>query len=178
MAGRRRSYSVQEVFEMICIPNVALSDTESISDDKIADPDFVKTPEAYESDSSFDEDEPLADIARTDPNQLDVEIHHAHADSDIEAPDDNDPQPGPAPINREFSWRQRKPPAADIDSSFQGPAFSTPPDEIPSPRLANRLTSRAGKEDDHHWKILQNPIRQNHLHRHSRGSLHHRLMSD
>ncbi|KAM4552082.1 piggyBac transposable element-derived protein 1-like [Odontesthes bonariensis] len=134
MAGRRRLYSVQEALEMVWIPNGALSDTESISDDKIADPDFVETPEAYESDSSFDEDEPLADIARTDPNQLDVEIHHAHADSVIEAPDDNEPQPGPAPVNKEFSWRQRKPPAADIDSSFQGPAFSTPPDEIPSPR--------------------------------------------
>ncbi|XP_038123402.1 piggyBac transposable element-derived protein 3-like [Cyprinodon tularosa] len=134
MASRRRLYSVQEVLEMVCIPNGALSDTESISDDKIADPDFVETPKAYESDSSFDEDEPLADIARNYPNQLDVEIHHAHVDSDIEAPDDNEPQPGPAPVKIEFSWKQRKPPAADIDSSFQGPAFSTPPDKIPSPR--------------------------------------------
>uniref|UniRef100_A0A6Q2ZH78 PiggyBac transposable element-derived protein domain-containing protein n=1 Tax=Esox lucius TaxID=8010 RepID=A0A6Q2ZH78_ESOLU len=28
----------------------------------------------------------------------------------------------------------KKPPAADIDSSFRGPAFSPPPDEIPSPK--------------------------------------------
>lgn len=30
--------------------------------------------------------------------------------------------------------RQRKPAAADIDSSFRGPAFSPPPDKIPSPK--------------------------------------------
>ncbi|KAK5617770.1 hypothetical protein CRENBAI_000380 [Crenichthys baileyi] len=137
MAGRRRSYSVQEVHEMICIPNGALSDTESISDDKIADPDFVETPEAYESDSSFDKDEPLADIARTDPNQLDVEIHHAHADSDIEAPDDNEPQPGPAPVNRGFLGDRGNPQQLTSTLHSKDLLFSTPPDEIPSPSICN-----------------------------------------
>ncbi|KAK5607769.1 hypothetical protein CRENBAI_012186, partial [Crenichthys baileyi] len=90
-------------------------------------PDFVETPEAYESDSSFDEDEPLADNPKKlIPNQLDVEIHHAHADSDIEAPDEKNPQPGPAPVKKEFLGDRGKPPAADIDSSSQGTAFSTP----------------------------------------------------
>uniref|UniRef100_A0AAY4B9J0 PiggyBac transposable element-derived protein domain-containing protein n=1 Tax=Denticeps clupeoides TaxID=299321 RepID=A0AAY4B9J0_9TELE len=105
----------------------------SISDDEIADPDFEETHEAYESDSSLD-DEPRAAITRANPNHLDVEIHNVYADSDTEVPDDNETQPGPAPVNKEFSWRQRKPPAADIGSSFRGPAFSPPPDEIPSPK--------------------------------------------
>ncbi|XP_055087231.1 piggyBac transposable element-derived protein 3-like [Periophthalmus magnuspinnatus] len=129
MAGRRK-FSVKEAIEMVCLPHGALSDTESISDDEIGDPDFA--PEVYESD--LDYDEPLAAIARANPNHLDVEIHNVHADSDTEVPDDDEPQPGPVPVNKEFSWRQRKPPAADIDSSFQGPAFSPPPDEIPSPK--------------------------------------------
>ncbi|KAK7135513.1 hypothetical protein R3I94_014246 [Phoxinus phoxinus] len=134
MAGRRKIYSAREVIEYICLPDGALSDTESIPDDTIADPDFEESPEAYESDSSFDDDTPLAAIPNANPNHLDVEIHNIHADSDTEVPDDNEPQPGPAPVNKEFSWRQRKPPAADIDSSFRGPAFSPPPDEIPSPK--------------------------------------------
>ncbi|KAF7698703.1 hypothetical protein HF521_003445 [Silurus meridionalis] len=134
MAGRRKFYSAREVIEYICLPDGALSDTESIPDDKIADPDFEESPEAYESDSSFDDDKPLAAIPKANLNHLDVEIHNIHADSDTEVPDDNEPQPGPAPVNKEFSWRQRKPPAADIDSSFRGPAFSPPPDEIPSPK--------------------------------------------
>uniref|UniRef100_A0AAY5K7E5 PiggyBac transposable element-derived protein domain-containing protein n=1 Tax=Esox lucius TaxID=8010 RepID=A0AAY5K7E5_ESOLU len=134
MAGRRKLYSVWETIEYICLPDGALSDTESIPDDKIADPDFEESPEAYESDSSFDDDKPLAEIPKANLNHLDVEIHNIHADSDTEVPDDNEPQPGPAPVNKEFSWRQRKPPAADIDSSFRGPAFSPPPDEIPSPK--------------------------------------------
>lgn len=76
MAGRRKFYSVREAIELICLPDGALSDTESISDDKIADPDFEDTPEAYESDSSLDDDdEPLAAIAKANPNHLDVEIH-------------------------------------------------------------------------------------------------------
>ncbi|KAK9965402.1 hypothetical protein ABG768_018879 [Culter alburnus] len=134
MAGRRKFYSATEVIEYICLPDGALSDTESIPDDNIADPDFEESPEAYESDSSFDDDKPLAAIPKANLNHLDVEIHNIHADSDTEVPDDNEPQPGPAPVNKEFSWRQRKPPAADIDSSFRGPAFSPPPDEIPSPK--------------------------------------------
>ncbi|XP_067300961.1 piggyBac transposable element-derived protein 2-like [Pseudorasbora parva] len=134
MAGKRKCYSVGEVIEYICLPDGALSDTESIPDDKIADPDFEESPEAYESDSSFDDDKPQAEIPKANLNHLDVEIHNIHADSDTEVPDDNEPQPGPAPVNKEFSWRQRKPPAADIDSSFRGPAFSPPPDEIPSPK--------------------------------------------
>ncbi|XP_042599318.1 piggyBac transposable element-derived protein 2-like [Cyprinus carpio] len=134
MAGRRKFYSAREVIEYICLPDGALSDTESIPDDKIADPDFEESPEAYESDSSFDDDKPLAAIPKANLNHLDVEIHNIHADSDTEVPDDNEPQPGPAPVNKEFSWRQRKPPAADIDSSFRGPAFLPPPDEIPSPK--------------------------------------------
>lgn len=77
---------------------------------------------------------PLAAIARANPNHLDVEINNIHADSDTEAPDDDVPQPSSAPINKEFSWRQRKPPAADIDSSFQVPAFSPPPEQILSPK--------------------------------------------
>lgn len=134
MADRRKIYSAREVIEYICLPDGALSDTESIPDDKIADPDFEESPEAYESDSSFDDDKPLAAIPKANLNHLDVEIHNIHADSDTEVPDDNEPQPGPAPVNKEFSWRQRKPPAADIDSSFRGPAFSPPSDEIPSPK--------------------------------------------
>ncbi|CAL9695385.1 unnamed protein product [Knipowitschia caucasica] len=116
---------------MVHLPDGALSETESISDNDIADPNFEPTPE---SNSSRDDDEPLAAIARANPRHLDVEIHNVHADSDTEAPDDDEPQPGPAPVNKVFSWRQRKPPAADIDSSFEGPAFSPPPDEIPSPK--------------------------------------------
>lgn len=119
MADRRKIYSAREVIEYICLPDGALSDTESIPDDKIADPDFEESPEAYESDSSFDDDKPLAAIPKANLNHLDVEIHNIHADSDTEVPDDNEPQPGPAPVNKEFSWRQRKPPAADIDSSFR-----------------------------------------------------------
>ncbi|KAJ0000608.1 hypothetical protein NQD34_012450 [Periophthalmus magnuspinnatus] len=115
---------------MVCLPHGALSDTESISDDEIGNTDFA--PELYESD--LDYDEPLAAISRDNPNHLDVEIHNVHADNDTEVPDDDEPQPDPAPVNKEFSWRQRKPPAADIDSSFQGPAFSPPPEEIPSPK--------------------------------------------
>uniref|UniRef100_A0A3B3S9X1 PiggyBac transposable element-derived protein domain-containing protein n=1 Tax=Paramormyrops kingsleyae TaxID=1676925 RepID=A0A3B3S9X1_9TELE len=134
MAGRRKFYTAREAIEYICLPDGALSDTESISDDEIADPDFEDSPEAYESDSSFDDDEPLAAIPKANLKHLDFEIHNIHADSDTEVPDDNEPQPGPAPVNKEFSWRQRKPPAADIDSSFRGPAFSPPPDEIPSPK--------------------------------------------
>ncbi|XP_029973972.1 piggyBac transposable element-derived protein 3-like [Salarias fasciatus] len=134
MAGRRRFYSLEEAVEMVCLPDGALSDAGSISDDEIGDPNFEETPEAYQSDSSLDDDEPLAAIARANRNHLDVEVHNVHADSDTEAPGDDDPQTGPAPVNKEFSWRQRKPPAADIDSSFQGPAFSPPPDEIPSPK--------------------------------------------
>ncbi|KTF84654.1 hypothetical protein cypCar_00033677 [Cyprinus carpio] len=134
MAGRRKFYSAREVIEYICLPDGALSVTESIPDDKIADPDFEESPEAYESDSSFDDDKPLAAIPKANLNHLDVEIHNIHADSDTEVPDDNEPQPGPAPVNKEFSWRQRKPLAADIDSSFRGPAFLPPPDEIPSPK--------------------------------------------
>ncbi|ROL45839.1 PiggyBac transposable element-derived protein 2 [Anabarilius grahami] len=134
MAGRRKFYSASEVIEYICLPDGALSDTESIPDDNIADPDFEESPEAYESDSSFDDDKPLAAIPKANLNHLDVEIQNIHADSDTEVPDDNEPQPGPAPVNKEFSWRQRKPPATDIDSSFRGPAFSPPPDEIPSPK--------------------------------------------
>lgn len=134
MAGRRKFYTTREAIEYICLPDGALSDTESISDDEIADPDFEDSPEAYESDSSFDDDEPLAAIPKANLKHLDVEMQNIHADSDTEVPDDNEPQPGPAPVNKEFSWRQRKPPAADIDSSFRGPAFSPPPDEIPSPK--------------------------------------------
>lgn len=44
MAGRRRFYSVKETLEMVCLPDGALSDTESISDDEIRDPDFEETP--------------------------------------------------------------------------------------------------------------------------------------
>ncbi len=132
MAGRPSRLSVREVIEMVCLPDGALSDTESTADDEIDDPDF--DPEAYESDSSLDDDEPLAATARANPNHLDVEIHNIHADSDTDVPDDDEPQPGPAPVNKEFSWRQRKPSAADIDCSFQGPAFSPPPNEIPSPK--------------------------------------------
>ncbi|XP_051994391.1 uncharacterized protein LOC127652290 [Xyrauchen texanus] len=109
MAGRRKIYSAREVIEYICLPDGALSDTESIPDDKIADPDFEESPEAYESDSSFDDDKPVAAIPKANLNHLDVEIHNIHADSDTEVPDDNEPQPGPAPVNKEFSWRQRKP---------------------------------------------------------------------
>lgn len=50
-----------------------------------------------------------------------------HADSDTEVPDDNAPQQGPAPVNKERNQ-------AEVDSSFRGPAFSPPPDEIPSPK--------------------------------------------
>lgn len=131
-AGQKFFYSAREVIEVIFFPYGALSDTESISDDKIADPDFQKTPEAYECDSSLDDYKPLEAIARANPNHLDVEIHNVHADSDTEVPDDDEPQPGPAPVNKEFSLRQRKPSAADIDLSFRGPAFSPPPEEIPS----------------------------------------------
>lgn len=76
----------------------------------------------------------MAPIARAKPTDLDVEIHNIYTGSDTEFPDDNEPQPGPAPVNNEFSWSQRKPPAADIDCSFQGPVFSPPPDEISSPK--------------------------------------------
>lgn len=41
--------------------------------------------------------------------------------------------------------------------------------QVPSSRLANRLTWRAGKEDGRHWKMLQHPIKLPHLH--FRGSL-------
>lgn len=133
MTGRQRFYSIKEAIEIICLLDWALSDTESISDDEIGYPDFEETPEAYESNSSLDDDEPLAAIARPKCNHLDVENHNVHADSDTEAADDDEPQPGPAPVNKEFSWRQRKPPATDTHSSFQGPAFSQPPDKIPSP---------------------------------------------
>lgn len=97
---------------MTCLPDGALSDTESISDDEIGDPSFEETPEAYKSDSSLDDDESLAAIARANRNHLDVEIHNVHTGSDTLVPDD-EPQPGPAPVNKDFSWRQRTPPAAD-----------------------------------------------------------------
>ncbi|CAL9693608.1 unnamed protein product [Knipowitschia caucasica] len=73
MAGRKRLYSVREAIEMVHLPDGALSETESISDDDIADPNFEPTPE---SDSSRDDDEPLAAIARANPCHLDVEIHN------------------------------------------------------------------------------------------------------
>lgn len=103
MAGRKRFYSIKEAIEMIFPPDGALSDTESISDNEIGNLDFEETPEAYESDSSLDDDEPLAAITRANRNHLDVEIHNVHADSDTEVPDDDEPQPGPAPVNKEFS---------------------------------------------------------------------------
>ncbi|KAK2907397.1 hypothetical protein Q8A67_006382 [Cirrhinus molitorella] len=89
--GRPRRFSVREVVEMVCLPDGALSDTESTADEEIDDPDFEETPEAYESDSSLDDDEPLAATARANPNHLDVEIHNIHADSDTDVPDDDEP---------------------------------------------------------------------------------------
>jgi len=47
IGGRRKIYSAREVIGYICLPDGALSDTESIPDDKIADPDFEESPEAY-----------------------------------------------------------------------------------------------------------------------------------
>lgn len=100
MAGRPSRLSVRKVIEMVCLPDGALSDTESTADDETDDPDF--DPEAYETDSSLDDDEPLAATARANPNHHDVEIHNIHADSDTDVPDDDEPQPGPAPVNKEL----------------------------------------------------------------------------
>ncbi len=130
--GRPSRLSVREVIEMVCLPDGLYLTQNPLQMMKLTIQILILKP--YESDSSLDDDEPLAATARANPNHLDVEIHNIHADSDTDVPDDDEPQPGPAPVNKEFSWRQRKPSAADIDCSFQGPAFSPPPNEIPSPK--------------------------------------------
>uniref|UniRef100_UPI00358E218E piggyBac transposable element-derived protein 3-like n=1 Tax=Myxine glutinosa TaxID=7769 RepID=UPI00358E218E len=133
MAGRRR-YTTDEVIEMVCLPDGAISDDESLPDDEDADPDFDENGETDNSDASLD-DETLEQMARADPSHLDIEIHQVHRVR-VNDNEDNEEelQPVPARVNKEFIWRQRKPPEADVDSTFRVHAFSPPPDEIPSPK--------------------------------------------
>ena len=137
MASRKR-FSVKEVIELVCMPDCALSDTESGPDDDDNDPDFDETQVRDVDDESYDaslDDEDLEQIARDSPTHLNVQVHKVpqHADTVSDDESDAEPRPGPARLNRQqFTWRNRKPPTADVDATFRGRVFSPPPDDLPS----------------------------------------------
>ena len=81
------------------------------------------------------DDEYLEQIARDAPNHLNVQVHKVpqHADTVSDDESDAEPRPGPARLNRQqFTWRNRKPPTADVDATFRGSVFSPSHDDLPS----------------------------------------------
>jgi len=110
------------------------------------DPDFELNDEHLLLDSNLDEE--FVKLAQTGQNHLNVKIHqpclslHLHHQSfqpheensdDINAAiNKSKSQPSPSGNRQQFTWRLRKLPSTNIDSTFRGADFS-PPGEKPSP---------------------------------------------